>query len=146
MIDVFCFTDEEIMQIYNFYQIEKCFIYQNLTNTDSTSLFFNFICKTDCSVLESEARKIIFECIKKCKIAQRIDMSDPFWKQLDMHNEKTKKVMGLYEAENVENPNICTIAINPKEYFEHFRDRGTNKKHKGVRRGAPGMDFESYAK
>ena len=39
MIDVFCFPNEEIRKIYDFCQIEKCFLYQNLTNTDSTSLF-----------------------------------------------------------------------------------------------------------
>ena len=64
MIDVFYFPDEEIRKIYDFYQIEKCFLYQNLTDTDSTSLFFNFICKLDCSVLESEARKIMYEDIQ----------------------------------------------------------------------------------
>ena len=145
MIDVFSFPYEEVKQIYNFYQIEKCFLYQNLTDTDSTSLFFNFACKVDCCVPESEARKIIFECIGKSKIARRLDISNSFWKQFDMHNSKTKKEMGLYETESVDNLNICTIAINSKEYFEKFRDRTINKKHKGVRRDAPGMNFESYA-
>ena len=56
-----------------------------------------------------------------------------------------KKQMGLYEAGNVDNPNICIVAINPKEYFEKFKDRNINKKHKGVRRDTPGMTFESYA-
>ena len=123
MIDVFCFPNDDIKQIYNFYQIEKWFLYQNLTDTDSTSLFFNFICKLNCSVKESEARNIIFECMKKSKIASRLDVSDPFWKKFDMHNQKTKKVMGLYEVESIDNPNICTIGINPKEYFEKFKDR-----------------------
>ena len=55
MIDVSCFPDETIREIYNRYQIQKCFLYQNLTDTNSTSLFFNFICNVDCSVAESEA-------------------------------------------------------------------------------------------
>ena len=46
--------------------------------------------------------------------------------------------MGLFETENTNNQNICTIAINPKEYFEKF-------KHKGVRKDTTGMNFESYA-
>ena len=29
MIDVFCFPNEEIRRIYDYYQIEKCFLYQN---------------------------------------------------------------------------------------------------------------------
>ena len=40
MLDVFCFPNDEIKEIYNRYQIEKCLLYQNLTDTDSTSLFF----------------------------------------------------------------------------------------------------------
>ena len=56
-----------------------------------------------------------------------------------------KKTNGLYEVESVDNPNICTISINPKEYLGILKDRNINKKHKGVRRDAPGMNFESYA-
>ena len=80
MIDIFCFPNDEIQQIYDYYQIERCFLYQNLTDSDSTSLFFNFICKLDCSVPESEAKKIIFECLKKSEILNRLDLSDNFWK------------------------------------------------------------------
>ena len=145
MIDVFCFPNEEIQQIYDYYQIEKCFLYQNLTDTDSTSLFFNFICSLDCSVPESEARKIIYECLKKSKILNRLDLSDEFWKQFEIYNANTKKVMGLYEIENTDNQNICTIAVNPKEYFEKFKNRKINRKHKGVRKDTQGMNFESYA-
>ena len=138
MIDVFCFPNEEIRQIYDFYRIKKCFLYQNLTDTDSTSLFFNFICNLECSIPESEARNIIFVYMKKSKI-------DPFWKKFGMHNPKTKKVMGLHEVESIDNPNVCTVAVNPKEYFEKFKNNTINKKHKGVRCCTPGMDFESYA-
>ena len=127
MIDVFSFLDKKIPEIYNRYQIQKCFLYQNLTDTDSTSVFFNFICNVDCSVAESEAREIIFECMKKSKIAKRLDVSDEFWKQFEMYDKSTKKVMGLYEIENIDNQNICTI------------------KHKGVRRDTEGMSFKAYA-
>ena len=108
-------------------------------------MFFNFICNFDCSVAESEAREIIFECMKKSKIAKRLDVSDEFWKQFEMSDKSTKKVMGLYENENIDNQNICTIAINPKEHFEKFKNRKINKKHKGVRRDTKGMFFEAYA-
>ena len=145
MIDVFCFPNEEIQRIYDYYQIEKCFLYQNLTDTDSTSLLFTFICKFESSIPESEARNIIFECMKKSKILNRLDLSDDFWKKHDVYGYSTKKQMGLFEIENIDNQNICTIAINPKEYFEKFKDGKINKKHKGVRRDTPGMTFESYA-
>ena len=145
LIDVFCYPDEKIKEIYRNYQIERCFLYQNLTDTDSTSLFFVFICKLDSFIAESEARKIIFKCLKNSKIAKRLDVSGKFWEQFEMYNDNTKKVMGLYEIEDVDNQNICTIAINPKEYFEKFKNRKINKKHKGARRDTAGMFFESYA-
>ena len=66
-IDVFCFPNEDIKIIYDRYQIEKCFLYQNLTDTDSTSLFFIFICDFESILPESEARKVIFECMIKIK-------------------------------------------------------------------------------
>ena len=145
MIDVFCFPDETIQEIYNRYEIQKYFLYQNLTDTDSTSLFFNFICNVDCSVAESKAREIIFECMKKSKTAKRLDVSHEFWKQFEMYRNSTKKVMGLHKIENIDNQNIYTIATNPKEYFEKFKNRKINKNHKGVRRDMKGMSFEANA-
>lgn len=62
-----------------------------------------------------------------------------------MHNPKVKKQLGLYEIENIDNANVGTIAVDPKEYFEKFKDRTVNKKQKGVKRNTKGMDFESYA-
>ena len=146
MIDVFCFPNQEIQSIYDKYEIEKCFLYQNLTDTDSTSLLFLFICNLQSVLAESEARKVIFECMIKSKILDRLDLSHEFWKQFDVHNASTKKQMGLFEIENINNPNVCTIAVNPKEYFEQFKSSDINKKHKGVKRGTPGMSFENYAR
>ena len=86
MIDVFCFPTDEIQRIYDYYEIEKCFLYQNLTDTDSTLLLFTFICKFESSIPESEARNIIFQCIKKSKILERLDLSDDFWKKYDVYD------------------------------------------------------------
>ena len=144
MIDVFCFPNDDIKTIYSRYQIEKCLLYQNLTDTDSTSLFFIFICDFESVLPESEARKVIFECMIKSKILNRLDLSDNFWKEYNVHDHSTKKQMGLFEIESIGNQNICMIAVNPKEYFEKFKNRKINKKHKGVRRDTPGMDFERY--
>ena len=145
MIDVFCFPNNDIQLIYDFYQIEKCFLYQNLTDTDSTSLLFVFICNLKSTLPESEARKVIFECMKQSKILDRLDVSDEYWKQFNVYNANTKKQMGLFEIEHIDNPNVCTIAVNPKEYFEKFKNKDINKKHKGVRKGTRGMLFENYA-
>ena len=53
--------------------------------------------------------------------------------------------MELYEIENIDNPNICTIEINLKVYFQKLKNWKINKKHKGARRDTPGMNFECYA-
>ena len=78
MIDVFCFPNDEIQKIYDYYRIEKCFLYQNLTDTDSTSLLFVFISNFESVIPESEARKVIFECMTKSKILTRLDLSNGF--------------------------------------------------------------------
>ena len=145
LIDVFCFPDEKIKEIYEKYQIEKCYLYQNLTDTDSTSLFFVFICALESFLPESEARNVIFECMINSDVLQRLDTSHDFWKKYNVQDKAKKKEMGLFEIENIDNANICTIAVNPKEYFEKFKNRSINKKHKGVRKNTKGMDFQRYA-
>ena len=49
------------------------------------------------------------------------------------------------EVESIDNANIVTIAVNPKEYFEVFRNKAINKKHKGVKKSIPGMNFEAFS-
>ena len=36
--------------------------------------------------------------------------------------------MGLYEIENIDNANICTIAVNQREYFKKLKTRSITKK------------------
>ena len=142
LIDVFCFPNEKGKTMYDQYYIIKCHLFLNLTDTDSCSMFFNFICKDICNVRENESRKISFEILKQSKIAKRLNLSNKFWQQFEMQNENIRKVMGLYEIENIDNTNICKIAVNPKEYFEKLKNRSINKKYKGVRRDTVGMNFE----
>ena len=40
LIDVFVFPNEKVTKIYSNYKILKCFLFQNLIDTDSTSAFF----------------------------------------------------------------------------------------------------------
>ena len=47
--------------------------------------------------------------------------------------------------ESIDNPNIIAISFNPKEYFEKYRDKRNYKKHKGLKRDTPSMDFEAYS-
>ena len=79
LIDVFMSPNQEIREIYQKYQVEKCYLYQNLTDTDSTSIFFVFICDLNCSVSEEKARNIIFEVLLKSKVFDRLDLSAEFY-------------------------------------------------------------------
>ena len=72
------FPDDDIKQIYKKYEIQKCFLFQNLTDTNSTSLLFIFICKLSSSVDEKNARNIIFEAWTMSKVLNRLDLSDDF--------------------------------------------------------------------
>ena len=68
LIDVFMFPVQKIWETYQKYQVDKCHLNQNLTNTDSTSIFFLFICNLNCSVSKDKARNIIFEDMLKSEI------------------------------------------------------------------------------
>ena len=131
LIDVFMFPDQEIQDIYQKYQVDKCYLYQNLTDTDSTSMFFVFICNLNCSVSEDKTRNIIFDVMVKSKIFDRLDLSAEFYEQFDCRNENLKKRVGFFEIESIDKPNVITIALNPKEYYKRFIDHSDNKKQKG---------------
>ena len=144
IIDIFCFPDEDVKKIYERYKIIKTFAYLILTDTDSCSLQFTFITELESSISEEEARKLIFD-ILTMKKGERLDTSHEFFDQFLCRNESTKKQVGLYEVENIDNPNLVTIVVNPKEYIEIFKSKAINKKHKGIKKSTPGMNFESSA-
>ena len=102
LIDVFIFPNEETKKkIYDKHKIQKRFIHQNVTDTDSTSVFFTLICQLDCIVDERESTKIIFEVMKKSEVFDRLDLSDNFWDQFNVQNKKLKKKVGLFELKNI---------------------------------------------
>ena len=81
----------------------------------------------------------------KGKVFHRLDLSAEFYEQFDCRNESLKKRVGFFEIESIDKPNVITIALNPKEYYERFIDHSDNKKHKGLKKSTPGMDFDSYS-
>ena len=81
----------------------------------------------------------------KSKIFDRLDLSDDFWDQFGVQNKKLKKQVVLYKIENINEPNIITIALNPKEYYEKINNHTDNKKRKGLKKSTCGMDFDSYS-
>ena len=93
LIDIFCFPDSEVQEIYVKHDILKCFIYLILAGTDSCSLQFLFLMRLKSQISEDQTRKLIFEIIF-LKIGQRLDTSDEFYEQFLCRNEKTKKQVG----------------------------------------------------
>ena len=91
-----------------------------------------------------EGRKLIFEIMFKSKLFERLDLPNDFYAQFNVQNKKLKKQVGLYEVESINNPNIITVAINPKEYFEQYKNCFINKKAKGIRRDTEGMTLDAY--
>ena len=130
LIDVFMFPDKDVKKLYENNEIEKCFLFQNLTDRDSTSVFFIFVCKLSCSINEEKAKDVIFDLLIKSKILDRLDLSDDFWERFGAQNKSLKKQVGLYKIENINNANVLRIAINPREYFKKYKDFSVNKKHK----------------
>ena len=108
-------------------------------------MLFIFICHLGCSVDERKSRDTIFKVMIKSKIFDRLDLSSDFWDQFGVQNKKLKKQVGLFEIENINEPNIITIALNPKEYYEKFNNHTDNRKHKGLKKSTRGMDFDSYS-
>ena len=145
LIDVFMFPNEEIKKIYAKFKVDRCYLYQNFTDTESASISFVFICDLKCSIDERKSRDIISKVMIKSKIFERLDLSDDFWDQFGVQNKKLKKQGGLFEIESINKANVITIALNPKEYYERFDDHSDNKKHKELKKSTCGMDFDSYS-
>ena len=57
--------------------------------------------------------------------------------------KNTKKCLGLFEIEHIDNPCHITIAVNPKGYIEKFESGTINKKHKGIRKDTNAMGIAS---
>ena len=145
LIVVFMFPNQTTQNIYDKYKIKKCLLMQNLTDTYSTSLSYIFIYYKGCLVKEDKTRDIIFKVMIHSKFLERLDVSHKFWERFAVRNKTVKKQVGIYEDKSIDYPTILTIAVNPKEYFEKYKDRTFNKKSKRIKKDTPGMDFEAYA-
>ena len=125
--------------------VNKCYLYQNLTDTDSASMLFVFIYDINSCISEDKERNIIFDVMLKSKVIHRLDLSAEFYEQFNCRNEDLRKRVGLFEIESIDKPKVITITLNPKEYYERFIDHSDNKKHKGLKKFTPSMDFDSYS-
>ena len=118
-----------------------------MTDTDSGSLEFIIFAEDSCDCGEREMRDILLKIFLDNDIHKRLDLSNEFFEQFDKRNLAVRKQVGLYEFENIEHGIVCAICVNPKEYLEVYGILfDINKKHKGVKRGTKGMNFEKYAR
>ena len=147
IVELLTFPKENsiVSKIYEKYEIERILCYHVLTNTNSTSLQVIIISDPSSTFPECDVRDILFEIFSKTEIWDRFDKSDDFWKKFDVHNPQNQKVLGLYEVEHINDPCYVTLAVNPKEYLEYFKSDNINKKHKGIKKGSVGMEYENYA-
>ena len=115
-----------------------------LTDTDSTALKVIFISDPNSNLPENNFRDIIFEVIVTSKIHKRFPTSQEFWDIFGARKQSRGKKVGHHEVENISNPCILTLAINPKKYLEMFKDLALNKKHKGIKKASSRMGFQNF--
>ena len=91
VIDVFAFPNEHVKGIVAKNDIMKCHLYLTLTDTESASIFFVFVCKIHSLNTEVRGRELIFQILIDSKLLERLDPSDEFWLQFHVKNPKLKK-------------------------------------------------------
>ena len=140
VIEIFCFPDENVKEIFKKYGIERVEFFHMLTDTDSTSLKFIFISHPNSEIPESKYRDIT-----RSQIYKKFDSSHECWDIFWARKEQKRKKLGYYEVEHIDNLCILTLAVNPKDYLELFEDKNINKKRKGIKKGSAVMGFENFA-
>ena len=96
-------------------------------------------------IQKNKAHEILFEIFSCTEILNRFDTSDKYWKRFNVCRRDNNKTLGLCEVEHIDDPCYVTLAVNPKEYFELFKSMEFNKKHKGIKKGSSGMNYENFA-
>ena len=100
-----------------------------------------------CDCGEKEIRDILLKIFLGNDIHKRLDLSNEFFERFDKRNLAVRKQVGLYEFENIEHGIVCAICVNRKEFLEVYGILfDINKKHKGVKWGTKGMNYEKYAR
>ena len=89
----------------------------------------------------STLRNVLFEVIVENKILHRFDTSRKFWENYSARNKYLKENLGYFSVGNIDDPCMVTVAVNSKEYFENFKSKSVNEKHKILMKGLPGMEL-----
>ena len=91
VVNDFCFSTQEVKEIYQQSRIIKCFIHLILTDTDSCSLQFIFVCDSRSNINEKESRYLIFKIALQSKLKERLDTSDKIYDQFSSQKTLTFK-------------------------------------------------------
>ena len=140
------FPIKKTRQVYNKYMIKRVLPFEVLIDTDSICVFSIFICKPESSLAHAKFSSVLFEVVVENETLHRFDTSHEFWERYSMRNVSLKKKLGSFSIENIGEPCMTTVAVNPKEYIETFISEYVNKKHEGIRKDAPGIKFENYSR
>ena len=92
------FPTPTILNIYHKYDVGHCYLYQNLTDTDSTPMVFAFLCNLNSCLSEDKDGNIIFEVMLESKVFYRFDLPAQFYEQFDCRNEDLKKELDYFES------------------------------------------------
>ena len=124
--------------------MEKVETFHVLTDTDSTALKFIFISDPNSGIPEDKFRYIIFKVKIESEIYKRFDSSHGFWDIFNARETNKRRKLGYYEIENISDPCLLKLVVNPKEYLELLKSRYLNKKHKGIRKDHQGLDLKIF--
>ena len=91
IVDVFAFPDDDVKGVFPKVDVTKSYLYLILTDVDSVSLQFIFICKVSCGITEEKASELIFEILIKLKIKGCLDLSENFWVSFNAQKKGRKK-------------------------------------------------------
>ena len=101
LIETIVFPNKLTKEIYKIHGTDYVYVYQILTDTDSTSLEFIIVCEEKSQTKDREYRDVIFE---DRDFIKRFHTSHEFWSKFNVRNETTRKQLGLFEVEHIDDP------------------------------------------
>ena len=78
VLETVYFPNKITRDLYQKYSVKKILLYHVLTDTDSTCLFFVFVCKPECEVPGKKFRNFIIEIIMRNEVSSMSDASGEF--------------------------------------------------------------------
>ena len=95
LVKTFFFPNKKTIEIYEKYQIDYIYPFHNLTDTDSTSIFFLFVCPAQSNIPDEKYRDCLFEVFAASGILHKSDRSHEFWEKLSVRDVTLKKSWGI---------------------------------------------------